>query len=327
MTPAVTACLVGDLGGTHTRLAIAELSQGSITLTAKAIYLNRDAVSLEALIQDFLDTHQVQTIPSHACLAIAGPVEGPRARLTNLDWQLDSGLLQQTFGFRYATLINDFVAVAQGIDQVPPEAKVFLQARSALPHTPRLVLGPGTGLGVAQCLWTENRYRPLASEGGHIAFAPMDDEQASLLAYLRAKQERVSVERILSGPGIADLYAFQLAAAGCPDQADRSPAEISRAALAGTDPQASQALRLFARILGQTAGDLALVSLARGGVFIAGGIPAKILPVLEREDFLVGFTRKGRFSDWVEQVPVCILTDPDLGLRGAAVACFEAQQG
>ncbi len=314
--------LVGDLGGTHTRLAIAAARGGEIHLQAKASFLNREAGDLEEIIRRFLASNAA---PLDVCLAIAGPIEGPIARLTNLDWCIDTDRLERAFGFRSVTLINDFEAVARGIDHVPRSARVVLQANTPLSRAPRLAVGPGTGFGVAQSIWSGDRYLPLSSEGGHIGFAPVDAEQSALLDFLRAKYGRVSVERILSGPGIIDLHAFCALAAGRPARSDWQPADISAAALNAGDPLAKQALRLFTRILGQTVGDLALVALARGGVFIAGGIPGKILTMLGNQDFLDGFTAKGRFGDWTKKLPVWVLTDPDIGLRGAAEAGLTAR--
>ena len=312
-----TQILVGDIGGTHCRLALAAVTAGRVRLLRQGTFQSDEASSLSALMRHFLGT---DAPPTSACLAVAGPTDGRQVRFTNLDWQIDTRLLQAEFGFASTRLINDFLAVGHGLDALAAADLVTLQAGGPLPHAPRLAVGAGTGLGVAQSVWMRTGYQPLASEGGHIAFAPIDDEQVSLWRFLQMEVGRVSVERILSGPGIAALYRYCRAASGRPLQADRQPAEITAAALDGTDPVAAWALRLFARIYGQTAGDLALIAQARGGVYLAGGIAPQILPFLLADEFLRGFRLKGRFSEWMESVPVHVILDKDVGLKGAALA-------
>ena len=309
--------LVGDIGGTHCRLALANVEQGKVQLSELARYKNADADSLATIIRAYL---QDRPGPRAACLAVAGPTDGRRVRFTNLAWEIDSDQLQALLGFQHVSLVNDFLAVGHALPALNPADLATLQAGDADNHSPRIAIGAGTGLGVVQCLETEASTRALASEGGHIAFAPVDDEQISLLRYLQGEFGRVSVERILSGPGISALYRFCRGASGRPIKRERDPAEVTEAALAGTDPTAAWAMRLFARIYGQTAGDLALVAQARGGVYLAGGIAPRILSLLQGEDFLEGFRRKGRFSGWMERVPVHVILDPDVGLKGAALA-------
>lgn len=308
--------LCGDIGGSNTRLALAVPSPSGLQLSARQHYANRDSGSLAQLIRSYLATAGK---PDTACLAVAGPTDGTRVRLTNLDWEIDADGLSHEFGFP-VRLVNDFEAVAWGLDAITPKHLVTLQTGGALPRAPRLALGPGTGLGVAYSIWQGRQYAPLPGEGGHIAFAPCNDEQATLLGFLDKKYSRVSVERILSGPGLSDLYAFCRMATGRPVKRQRTPAEVSQAALEHSDPIAGYALKLFCRILGQTAGDLALVTGARGGVYLAGGIPPRILPLLLGGEFLAGFHAKGRFSEAMQAIPVHVVTDPDIGLKGAALA-------
>lgn len=316
--------LVGDIGGTHTRLAIAECAGTAVTLHHAARLLNAEYADPGAALRRYLAGLPAGSQPRHACLAVAGPIDGRRARLTNLAWLLDADALAAEFDLDRVKLINDFLAVGFGLAALTAADLAMLQPGQARARAPRLALGAGTGLGVVQCVWDSDGLRPLASEGGHISFAPVDDEQTALLRFLQAEYGRVSVERILSGPGIEMLYAYCRAASGRPLKLPRAAAEVSAAALAGSDPAASWALRLFARILGQTAGDLALLSRAEGGVYLAGGIAAKILPCLQGPDFLAGFTGKGRFSDWMKTLPVAVVLDPDLGLKGAALAAGRA---
>jgi len=314
-----TEILVGDIGGTHTRLAIASVHSGRVHLSRQATFQNSSASGLSSLMEGFLRGHDR---PSRTCLAVAGPTDGGTVSFTNLDWQIDSAALQSEFGFSDARLVNDFLAVGFGLDALEAADLACLQSGAPQAQACRLALGAGSGLGVVQSVWTTTGYRPLASEGGHIAFAPGDDEQASLWRFLRDEYGRVSVERILSGPGISALYRFCRAASGRPLQRERAPAEVSAAALEGRDPTATWAMKLFARIYGQTAGDLALVAQAQGGVYLAGGIAPRILPLLQDAAFLEGFRNKGRFSGWMQTVPVQVILDRDVGLKGAALAAL-----
>ncbi len=308
--------LVGDIGGSNSRLALAERNGERIELTHVERRSNDGVAALAELIRPLLAGHPA---PSRACLAVAGPTDGRTVRLTNLDWRIDADELGREFGFP-VRLINDFEAVTWGLDAIAETELATLQAGQADPRAPRLVMGPGTGLGVALGLPGPAGYRPQPGEGGHIGFAPVDDEQISLLHFLQTRYGRVSVERILSGPGIADIDLFCRSASGRATTRTRSPAEVTQAALDGNDPMAIWAVRLFCRILGQTAGDLALAAGARGGVYLAGGIPPRILPLLKGMDFLEGFRNKGRFADWMPDIPVRVVTDPDIGLKGAALA-------
>ncbi len=315
--------LAGDLGGTHCRLAIAEAGRDGVDILRAARYASRGHADLAAILSDFLGA---EAAPEACCLAVAGPTDGRRARFTNLDWNVDASALAARFGFRNALLVNDFAAVGWGLAGLRAEQLAPLQAGNAVAHAPRLALGAGTGLGVCLNVWRDGGYRPLASEGGHIGFAPLDAEQDRLLAQLRRAHGRVSVERILSGPGIVELYRFCLAEAGRADspllrEAHAAPA-ITAAGLAGDDAAAAQGLRLFAQILGQTAGDLALAARAEGGVYLAGGIAPQVLPALRNGDFLRGFHAKGRFAEWTRSLPVAVVLDADIGLRGAARAAM-----
>jgi glucokinase len=308
--------LVGDIGGSNSRLALAERHDGGVALSARRQYANAGADSLTSLILAYLAGLPA---PARACLAVAGPTDGTKVALTNLDWRIDADAIGRQVGFP-VRLVNDFAAVAWGLDALDAGSLSTLQAGPAVPGAARLALGPGTGLGVALAVAGDAGYRPLPGEGGHIGFAPTDDEQVALLRFLQGRHGRVSVERILSGPGIVELFAFCRAASGRPVRRERAPAEVTQAALDGSDTVAAWAMRLFCRILGQTAGDLALAAGARGGVYLAGGIPPRILSLLQGGEFMAGFRDKGRFSAWMETLPVHVVTDPDVGLKGAALA-------
>ncbi len=313
--------LVGDLGGTHPRLANAHVEGGQVALDGVRRYRNAEHPDLGSILADFLRSGGRRDA---CCLAVAGPTDGRQVRFTNLDWNVDAQDLAQRFGFATAGLVNDFAAVGWGLDCLAPDLTAILQAGEPRAGEPRVALGAGTGLGVSLCAWHADHYRPQSSEGGHIGFAPASTEQDRLLLFLRARHGRVSLERILSGPGLVDLYRFCLDDSGRSDSAllgASQPAQaISHAGLSGDDPVAAHCLRLFAEIYGQAAGDLALVARAGGGVFLAGGIAPKLLPVLQGGAFLEGFRAKGRFSAWMAGVPVAVVLDPDIGLKGAALA-------
>jgi glucokinase len=338
--------LVGDLGGTHTRLALAKPDGAHVSLSHVARYRNNEHADLNTILTTYLDQYlDGKETCTACCLAVAGPTDGRSVQFTNLAWRIETDALIQRFGFTRCQLINDFAAVGWGLNTLKPNtlesnALETLQPGQPLTGGARVALGAGTGLGVSLCAWRGDQrggqraghdnnqeagyYQPITSEGGHIGFAPNNPEQDRLLAYLRPLYGRVSVERILSGPGLVDLFRFCLEDAGLshsPLLECAHPAEaISQAGLDLDDAIAMHCLRLFAEIYGQTAGDWALAAQASGGIFLAGGIAPKLLPVLQSGVFLDGFNAKGRYRDWMTGVPVSVILDPDIGLKGAAFA-------
>jgi len=319
--------LVGDLGGTHTRLAVAEVTPNQVVLSRVERYINREHADLHAILRQFLVAEEDMG-ETQCCLAVAGPTDGTHVQFTNLDWRIDTTDLSAQFGFSRCRLINDFSAVGWGLNTLADSALHPLQAGQPMHAGARVALGAGTGLGVSLCTWRDGYYQPWASEGGHLGFAPLNPEQDRLLVFLRTLYGRVSLERILSGPGLVDLFRFCLAESGQNDHpllASAQPAAaISQAGLAGHDAAASRSLHLFSAIFGQTAGDWALGCQASGGIFLAGGIAPKMLPALSNGDFLAGFSAKGRYSDWMRQIPVAVVLDPDIGLKGAAFAAAQS---
>jgi glucokinase len=311
--------LVGDIGGTHCRLALAQVSEGRVDLTRVRRYANVEFTSLVQIIRAYLDSTS-EALPEVACLAVAGPTDGRQVRFTNLDWHIDTQALQADLPLAHISLINDFVAVGWGMNALQDPDIHPLQGGTANPKAPKAAVGAGTGLGVSIAVAQGALHVPMATEGGHISFAPTNAEQDRLLAFMRRIHGRVSVERLVSGPGIEDLYRFCSADIGQTPPGPVSAPAISQAALDQTDPIAGKALTLFARLYGQVAGDIALVANAQAGIYLAGGIPPQILPILNGPDFLKGFHAKGRFSDWMHTVPVAVILDPDIGLRGAAIA-------
>jgi glucokinase len=310
--------LCGDIGGTHSRLALARAEGRQVALDRVARYRNAEFPELAAILADFLGAGAADLA---CCLAVAGPTDGRRVRLTNLDWALDARTLADRFGFARCRLVNDFAAVGWGLAALGQQDLACLQPGAPQAGAPRVALGAGTGLGVSLVAWHGDHYQPLPSEGGHVGFAPASPAQDRLLGFLRDRYGRASVERILSGPGLEDLYRFARLERGLPPR-DLAAQAVSQAGLADSDPAARAALDLFVAVYGQTAGDLALAARAQGGVYLAGGIAPKLLAALVDGAFLAGFQAKGRFSEWMRQVPVHVVLDPDVGLKGAALAAL-----
>ena len=327
--------LAGDIGGTRARLALFE--PGAATACFERTLPSRDHADFATLLAAFLDLAgqrrgaQGQTIEA-AAFGVAGPVDGEggeaRVRATNLPWTLSAGEIAEPLGGCPVTLVNDLIAVGLGALASPIDTRLDLnpEAGAGEPQGHAAVIAPGTGLGEALFFHDGSRHRPMPSEGGHCDFAPNDEREAALLAYLRGRfGGHVSYERILSGDGFSSLYAFarhaglgrctpdadeQLAGAGDPN------ARITAWARDGTDECAVIACRLFARILGAEAGNVALKALPTGGVFIAGGLVRHVLSFV-REHTLEGFLDKGRFATMLGRMPLWVVADGELGIAGA----------
>jgi len=317
--------LAGDIGGTKTLLQVVEVGKKSRRICHEARFESADWPAFSPLVGEFLcDTYP--PLPETACFAVAGPVEGKRAKLTNLPWEdLDATHLADYFGMREVLLINDFLAVGHGIQGLAEAEIATLQAGQEQPHAPRAIIGAGTGLGQGILVWKNGRYGPLDTEGGHVDFAPLDAEQEGLLRFLKTRYAHVSYERLLSGSGLVEIYRFLCNSAATKREStiiDSQPdlaAAISAAALDASDPIAVHALHLFARIYGQQAGNLALTCLARGGVYVAGGIAPRILPFLQDGEFIRAFRAKGRMERLLVDMPVRVVLNPRVGLLGAAI--------
>jgi glucokinase len=299
--------LGGDLGGTKTLLALAELDvAGRIRIVRQQRFASADYPTFDALLADFLvDRPAIDS----ACFGVAGPTDGHNAKLTYLPWSLAAAELGRRFGIARVTLANDFAAAAHGLPLVAPERIVTVHAGQPIELAPRVILGAGTGLGVAGLVRATTGYRVIPGEGGHIGFAPQTKQQGDLWRWLLEQSGRVTTEDIVSGPGLARIHAFL---GGRP----RPPDEIGNLALAGADPLASEALRLWLECYGAFAGDLALHWLARGGVFLAGGIAAKLMPRSDCAPFIATFLAKREHRHLVADMPIFLVTDEELGLKG-----------
>lgn len=305
--------LGGDLGGTKTLLALAEaLPDGNRRIVAEARYASRDWPDFGALLADFRARHPGAI--AAACFGVAGPVDGPAdrqtARLTYLPWRLDAQALADEFALGRVRIVNDFYAAASGLDSLPAEACTVLQAGSGVADAARVVVGAGTGLGVAGVLRHGGETIVVPGEGGHQGFSPQSPAQAALWQHLFAQNGRVTSEDVVSGPGLARIHAFL-------GGGERSPAEIGAAALRGDDPLASAALSLWLEAYGAFAGDLALAWLARGGVWLAGGIAAKLMGAAQAAIFLAAFNAKREHRQLVESMPIVLVHEERLGLLGA----------
>lgn len=320
--------LAGDVGGTKTFLALAHIASGRLIIEREARFATGDYSALTPMIQDFL----AGAAPAAACFGIASPVTGRRVKLTNREFWIDADEITQDCGMTSVRLINDFAAIAYGLDVLAAGDMEALQVGAAKPHAPRALIGAGTGLGVALLVWQGAHYEVLSSEGGHVDFAPVGERQEALLRFLSTRHEHVSYERILSGAGLEAIFEYlcttQSPSAQLRDalkQGDPA-AVISAFGLDRCDPIAEQALDLFSRIYGQQAGNLALTVLAEGGVYIAGGIAPKIIAKLADGTFMQAFRAKGRYQAWLSQLSVHVVTNPKVGLLGAALAASRGHE-
>lgn len=312
--------LAGDIGGTKTLLRV-NTAEGVLQKS----YPSAGHAGLAEMLDEFLREAGNMRI-SAACFALAGPVSGRQVQLTNLPWQVDADAIAARFAIPRVMLINDFEAVGHGIAALQAGDMFTLQAGEPQSQGARLVVGAGTGLGVAWLTWAHGRYVVHPSEGGHMDFAPADELQHQLLVYLQQRYGHVSYERIVSGPGLYAIFEFlrdsrhaapsaHLIAAMAEGDA---AAAITQSALHEDEIIARMALDLFVSIYGAFTGNLALAALPRGGIFVAGGIAAKIVPALRHGSFMRAFRDKGRYVDLLETLPLHIITNPTVGLLGAA---------
>ncbi|MBI2783417.1 MAG: glucokinase [Gammaproteobacteria bacterium] len=315
--------LAGDLGGTHTRLAIFPPEPGTAALMS-AHFASADYPDFAALLDAFRARHPGLSL-THCALAVAGPVLDNRCHATNLPWHLDAREIARTLDLApgVVALLNDVEAAALGLPAVPAERFAVLQRGDPEARGNQALIAPGTGLGEAILYWDGTGHHAFATEGGHSDFAPRDELEAALLHHAaRRFPAHVSVERLISGPGIALIHEFLCTRAGGhpawmpPPDADAGAA-ISARALAREDPRCVQALVLYAALLGAEAGNLALKAMAVGGVVIAGGIAPKILPILADGVLLENFLAKGRFRELLQRIPLTICLDERAPLLGA----------
>jgi glucokinase len=316
-----------DIGGTHARFAIATIAEdGSISLDEPETLHTADHVSFQTAWEDYR-VSKGGHLPDAVSLAIAGRTSGDAIRFTNNPWVIRPALIKEKLGASRYTLVNDFAAVAHAVAQAPTDQFLHL----AGPDQPLAaegtlsILGPGTGLGVAHLFRDSNGYRVQATEGGHVDFAPLDQIEDAILARLRKRHMRVSVERVVSGPGIVDIYATLAALEGKP-VAEMDDVAIWQAGMEGSDSLTAAAVDRFCLALGSIAGDFALAQGGFGGVVIAGGLGYRLREILPGSGFAERFRAKGRFADLMGSIPVKLITHPQPGLFGAAAA-FAKEHG
>lgn len=306
--------LVGDVGGTNARFAVVD-AQGHIR--NPRIFPAKDYATITDVIGEYLETTCGRKRPPRAVIAVAGPVVDGEIEFTNLDWQISEGDLIADFGFEAVKLLNDFAAQALACPTLDPEELKPLGPKlKGGSDCPMVVLGAGTGFGVAGLARADRGDVSVATEGGHAAFAPTDEVEVEVWRRLHGRYGRVSIERLLSGPGLFDLYRALGDIEGTPAPlADQR--EVTEAGNAG-DPLADRTLDRFCGILGSVAGDLALTFGARGGVFISGGIAPRLGDRLDRGGFRARFEDKGRLADYVRQIPTSLVLHPYPAIVGSA---------
>jgi glucokinase len=318
--------LAGDVGGTKTQLGLFKHSGGNLELVRDHRYATADFKSLEAICADFLGAGAAVNA---ACVGVPGPIIDGRGHATNVPWELSSELLSRALNGVPVRLLNDLAAIAYGMVHLKPnEFAVLHRAENPPAHGNIAVIAAGTGLGESSLVWEDgqNKYYAVASEGGHSDFAPHGAEQIDLLRFLTAEFGHVSYERVLSGPGLSNVYRFLRGESGVPEPAWLSDeiakgdhaAAVSDAALAGRDAVCVRALTMFCDIYGSEAANLALKVLALGGVYLGGGIAPKILPMLAGGAFVKGFLAKGRLNEILKRIEVRVSLNPAAGLLGAA---------
>ena len=318
--------LAGDIGGTKTAIGIYSGEKGSHQALAEDEFHSADYPSLEAIAKEFLAKSGLEV--DSACFGVAGPVLAGRAKITNLPWIVDQASIAKELNLQAAWLLNDLEAIAWAVPQLRPEDVDTLSAGQPLEHSNIAVFAPGTGLGEAFLTWTDGEYRAHSSEGGHADFAPAGEVQIRLLQYLQQRFEHVSYEHVCSGVGIPLVYEFFCDSEKTPEK----PATTGRIAMAGDrtraiiqsaldpddpSPRCAAAIETVVSIMGAEAGNLALKVMATSGVYLAGGIPIHVQPVLKSPRFLQSFRRKGRLSEVMSRIPVHLVTSK-VGIAGAA---------
>jgi glucokinase len=319
-----TFVLAGDIGGTKTNLGL--FVKGKVRPVPKVIetFSSQNALDLEHIVQQFLEIHPVPV--THACFGIAGPVIKGKSKTTNLPWSISEDRIKKKFDFHHVRLVNDLTATAMAIPLLSEDELYPLNQAASIKEQNLALIAPGTGLGQAMLIYQNNRYLPVPSEGGHADFAPNNEAEMKLWRYLHQHYGHVSIERVVSGSGLVNIYNW-LKDSGRFNEPEwlkqklkeMDPAKaITEAALASKDPGCVETLNMFVSIFGAAAGNLALTGITTGGVYLGGGIPPKILSKLKEDIFMEAFTNKGRFKGFLEKIPVKVVLNDKAALIGAA---------
>lgn len=305
--------LVGDVGGTNARLALCDVVTGEIS--HEKTWSGLDYPSLEAVVRVYLDEQKDITV-TDGCIAIACPITGDWVAMTNHTWAFSIAEMKANLGFEHLEIINDFTAVSMAIPMLKKENLIQFGGAEPVEDKPIAVYGAGTGLGVAHLVHVDKRWVSLPGEGGHVDFAPNSEEEGMILEELRAELGHVSAERVLSGPGLVNLYRAIVKSDGRLPE-NLQPKEITARALEDTSIDCRRALSLFCVIMGRFGGNLALNLGTFGGVYIAGGIVPRFLEFFTASGFRGGFEDKGRFKAYVQDIPVYLIVHDNPGLLGA----------
>ena len=319
--------LAADIGATSTRV-LAE-SVASHAVVHEAEYDNAHRLSVAEILSEFMTAAEIRAVAGEfvtASLAVAGTTDGLFCRMTNRAWEIDSRDLASRLAIPSVRLINDVQAAAYGVGLLPPTSIVRLQAGNAVAGAPRVVISPGSGLGVGFAVSQPAGYLAYPSEAGHADFAPYDELQGELLTHLRGRFGHVSWERVLSGPGLASIFEFLIIRKHATVTSDlvqdverRGAVAVTEAALKSGHVLARTALSIFVNAYGALAGNLALTFAPRGGIYLAGGITPQIIDAMRDGQFMQAFGAKGRFSDQVAQIPVYMVLGKNPNLLGAAM--------
>jgi len=320
--------LAGDIGGTKTNLGL--FRKGKRRPVPKIIrsYFSQEAPHLENIVEQFLAKHQIAV--TSGCFGVAGPVISGRCKTTNLPWEVSEVRMKNRFKWSYVSLVNDLTATALAVPLLGSRELFSLNKTKIRKGNNLAIVAPGTGLGQALLVFRDGSYIPVSSEGGHADFAPNSEAEVELWRYLHKRFGHVSVERILSGPGLVNIYTWfkesgrhKEPAWLAKDIEEMDPARvITEAALDGKHVLCVESLNMFVSILGAVAGNLALTAMTTGGVYLGGGIPPKILPKLKEDIFMKAFTNKGRFRGFLERIPVRVILNDKAALLGAAHCAF-----
>lgn len=322
--------LAGDIGGTKTNLGLFSAGKTRPSRHVQESYSSRDASSLEEVIERFLDEHPGPT--SSACFGIAGPVIKGTSKTTNLPWVVSEKNIRDRFGFARVSLMNDLAATAAAVPALAGSEVYPLNRRRPQKGGTIGLVAPGTGLGMALALFSDGAIHTVPSEGGHVDFAPRNGLEIDLLRHLMSRLSRVSVERLVSGPGLFSIYSWLREYRGHAEpkwlaekiiSSGDAPKVISEAALVDKEPLCVEALDRFVSIMGAVAGNLALTGLTTGGIYLGGGIAPKILSKLDDGTFIGAFTAKGRFRDLLSTIPVRVILNDKAALLGAACCALE----
>jgi len=321
--------LAGDIGGTKTHLGLFRMGGRRPEAVVVETYPSREASRLEGIVDLFRKSHDMPV--ASACFGIAGPVYRGMCRTTNLPWVVSERGIRTRFKWNHVRLINDLAATALAVPLLGNRELVGLSRVRPRKGQNIALLAPGTGLGEALLVHHHGSYIPVSSEAGHVDFSPNNEEEIDLWRYLRKRFDHVSPERVVSGPGLLNIYSWLRDGGRYREplwlrkrlQEGDSAKVITETALRYGQPLCSATMRVFLSVFGAVAGNLALTGMTRGGVYLGGGICPKILPALKQEGFLNAFTSKGRFSDLMREIPVRVILNDKAALLGAAACGFK----